>query len=316
MLIDDYGVTVKYPNDNHDRKAIWEPYVDEPGHEIQPPQRYLDAQCTTVKHQAVLYSIMGKLQKAFYNQQTGSIPQLQLRTQEITAELKQWRSQLPDEIVSDVTTDPRGILPVCLMLNMQYNAGIMFANHPFISSPGGQQLPYCTDTRQLCLEAAASVAQLLRIYRRQWTWRRCNVHVVHVCLTTALVHLYFACTTVLEDVYQHAMTDLETVCQALGALSRSWRSAYRALDSLARIRQIWQGWLQNPNSTALSQNVFDARNSLLEFGRWESIEAVIQTAMEHAGSLDLGPKEDVSWLEGWINLQALTGDDPFSMGYA
>lgn len=106
------------------------------------------------------------------------------------------------------------------------------------------------------------------------------------------------------------------MCQALSDLSRAFKSAYLALDSLLRIRQVWQGWLQNPNSTTLSQNVFDARNSLLEFGRWQSIEAIIQAAIETAGGLELTPKEDVSWLEGWMNMQALTGDDPFSMGDA
>lgn len=318
MLIDDNGVTVKHPTDDHDRKDIWEPYVEDPGPEngYQAPHSYLDAQCTAVKQQVLLYIIMGKLQRVFYDQQTGSISQLQFRTQEITAELEQWKDQLPDEISSGATSDPRGLLPHCLMLNMQYNEVMMFANHPFISSPGGQQVAYSPDTRRLCLEAASNVARLLRLYQQNWSIRRANVHLVHVCLTTALVHLYFACTAELEDVYQNAMTDLETVCEALGTLSRAWRSAYRALDSLASIRQIWQGWLQSPISTTLSQNVFDARNSLLEFGRWESIEAVIQAAMETAGSLELTPKEDVSWLESWMNMQALTGDDPFAMGFA
>ena len=65
MLIDDNTVTVKWPRDDDGRKAIWEPYIDESGPEtgLDPPQPYLEALATAVKHQVPLYILMGKLQK-------------------------------------------------------------------------------------------------------------------------------------------------------------------------------------------------------------------------------------------------------------
>lgn len=198
---------------------------------------------------------------------------------------------------------------------MQYHEVMVFANYPFISTPANGSSGSTSESRRTCSQSAKAIGALLHLYERLWTLGRLNIQCVHMCFSATLLHLYIACTSDLEDVQQQAISDLDVCCHALSQLSRSWKTnALRALASLARIRQVWQSWLQDPQVTTLSRNFFDAQQSVSE-SRWAAIDLVIQSAMETAAGQDLTPKEDVSWLEGWVQMQAM-GCDPFSVACA
>ena len=230
----------------------------------------------------------------------------------ITADLLKWRETLPPEI-SIEPIDSRAVhLPHTLLLHMQYHEVIIFANHPLISLPGKT----VADTRRRCAESARSVALLLQIYKQQWSLRRMNIQGVHTIFSAALVHLHVACTSEAESVRQLAVGDLQICCEALSDLTRAFRSAIRALDSLARTRQLWQSWLETPATPTSTKGPFSPpppTAATLDARRWIAIDDVIgrTAAMVH----ETPPTEEVSWLEGWMQMQSTTETDPFSMAY-
>ncbi|KAK2754287.1 hypothetical protein FQN54_007167 [Arachnomyces sp. PD_36] len=313
MHIDDDGITIPIPSRSEDKGKVWEPYVDD-----QPgtyPKVYQDTLNCVLEHQVSLYSIMRALQKTFYDKKTGSISGLQRQMKGITADLLRWKQTLPPEISIDPTKNTGIHLPHALLLHMQYHEVIIFANHPLISIPGKM---VATDTRRRCAESARSIALFLQLYKQWWSLRRMNIQGVHTIFSAALIHLHVACTSETESIRDLAVADLGLCCEALSDLSRAFGSAVRALDSLARTRQLWQSWLETPATPSTAKGPFsppppsfvtpDAR-------RWIAIDDVIgrTSAMIH----ETPPTEEVSWLEGWMQMQSMTTEaDPFSMAYA
>lgn len=248
-----------------------------------------------------------------YDKKTGSISGLQRHMKSITADLLKWKQTLPPEILVDPTHTTTVHLPHTLLLHMQYHEVIIFANHPLISVPGKV---VATDTRRRCAESARSVALLLQIYKQWWSLRRMNIQGVHTIFSAALVHLHVACTSETESVRELAVADLRICCEALSDISRAFRSAIRALESLARTRQLWQSWLETP-ATPGGQGPFSPPPpsfSTPDARRWIAIDEVIgrTSAIIH----ETPPTEEVSWLEGWMQMQSMnTETDPFSMAY-
>lgn len=231
----------------------------------------------------------------------------------ITADLLKWKETLPPEISVDPTVTSAVHLPHTLLLHMQYHEVIIFANHPLISIPG----KVVTDTRRRCAESARSIALLLQIYKQWWSLRRMNIQGVHTIFSAALVHLHVACTSETESVRDLAVADLSICCEALSDLSRAFRSAIRALETLARTRQLWQSWLETPASQTAVKGPFSPPPpsfTTADSRRWIAIDDVIgrTSARVH----ETPPTEEVSWIEGWMQMQSMTETDPFSMAYA
>lgn len=122
---------------------------------------------------------------------------------------------------------------------MQYYCIMIILSRPFFSislnipSPGSASL---TDMRRDCVEAAASIAQILRIYRRHYTLRRTNVQALHLVFTATLVLVCSACGAV--DPYEREMSwkNLEVCSQALGEMGQAFKSANRALEVITLIK--------------------------------------------------------------------------------
>lgn len=116
---------------------------------------------------------------------------------------------------------------------------MIILSRPFFSlphsvpSPGSGSL---TDMRRDCVQAAASVAQLIRIYRRHYTLRRCNVQALHLVFTATLVLVCSACGAL--DPYERdsSWKSLETCTQALEEMGQAFKSAYRALEVITIIK--------------------------------------------------------------------------------
>lgn len=232
----------------------------------------------------------------------------------ITADLLKWKDKLPPEVLVDPSVSTVIHVPHTLLLHMQYHEVMIFANHPLISIPG----KVVTDTRRRCAESARSIALLLQLYKRWWSLRRMNIQGLHTIFSAALVHLHVACTSENESVRDLAVADLRICCEALSDLSRAFQSAIRALDTLARTRQLWQSWLETPsspnNATKAPFSPPPPSFSTLDARRWIAIDDVIgRTA---AMIQETPPTEEVSWLEGWMQMQNMAETDPFSMAYA
>ena len=102
-----------------------------------------------------------------------------------------------------------------------------------VASPGAHSL---TDMRTDCVQAAASIAQLLRIYRRQYTLRRCNVQALHLVFTATLVLVCSACGAIDPHERDLSWKSLETCSQALREMGQAFKSAHRALEVITIIK--------------------------------------------------------------------------------
>jgi hypothetical protein len=93
--------------------------------------------------------------------------------------------------------------------------------------------------RRVCLSAARSLVDLVRLYRKQHTLRRTNVQIVHLLFTASLIHIYNTCTSTGEEA-QKALSDLQFCCQALTEIGQAYKNSTRALEVLICIKPEWQ----------------------------------------------------------------------------
>ena len=102
-----------------------------------------------------------------------------------------------------------------------------------VPGPGSTSL---TDMRRDCVQAAASIAQLLRIYRRHYTLRRINVQALHLVFTATLVLVCSACGAADLHERESSWKNLDICSQALGDMGQAFKSSNRALEVITLIK--------------------------------------------------------------------------------
>lgn len=249
-----------------------------------------------------------------YDKHTGSISQLRAHTFAVTCALDKWLDDLPSELVIDTTSTSAVYLPHVLVLHAQFHEVMIFANHPFITTP---RIGKSTDSRRKYLESAKAITRILGIYKRLWSLRRINIQGIHPMFTASMVHLYIACTSKSHEEYTQAVSNLETCCSAVKDASKSFELAAWQLRSVHRVCQIWHDMLENQTQDSSPRTV--AKQSDTEIWpkdreRWVAIQAAIQKSM---ASTDIDPaSEEIPWFNTWMQMQEMAGADPFSVGSA
>lgn len=234
----------------------------------------------------------------------------------VTWALDKWMDDLPPELAIDTNNTSKAYLPHILVMHAQYHEAMIFANHPFITMPKTGQ---SSDSRRKYAESAKQITRIIEMYDRLWSLRRINIQFIHPMFTASITHLYIACTSKSRDVYTLAVSNLETCCDALKKVAQSFELAAWQLRSIDRIRQVWYDLLENQNQnlnesgTMAQQNTREMSPQLPE--RWAAIEAVIQKAMVPT-EVDLSAREQMAWFNTWMQIEAISGVDPFSVGYA
>lgn len=238
-----------------------------------------------------------------------------MHTTAVTWALDKWMEELPPELIIDMDSTSAVYLPHILLLHAQYYEAMIFANHPFITLAGTGQ---SSDSRRKYVDAAQAITRIIGVYKRLWSLRRINIQGIHHMFTASMVHLYLACTSESSDVHARAVSDLETCCEALKEASKSHELAAWQLRSLDRVCQVWYDWLEKDELTKEKQN--DTASTACISSpegpeRWAAIELVIQKAL---GNRDFSPVGEgkMPWMDTWMQMQAISGVDPFSMGYA
>jgi hypothetical protein len=94
--------------------------------------------------------------------------------------------------------------------------------------------------QHLCLAAADSVVEVLRVYQRQHSLRQTNIQIVHLIFTAALVQVYHSCRNNSGPESVRASNNLQFCCQSLAEIGQSWRSAMRALEVIICVKREWQ----------------------------------------------------------------------------
>jgi hypothetical protein len=125
---------------------------------------------------------------------------------------------------------------------MQFYAISILLHRPFFSrsvkKSGSLSQLSSNDPRCICISAAQSIIKLLRIYRRQHTLRRTNVHIVHLIFTASLICVYNTCISKGAAAISSG-NDLQFCCQALGEIGQAYQNATRALEVIICIKREW-----------------------------------------------------------------------------
>ncbi|WJG35060.1 uncharacterized protein FOBCDRAFT_238415 [Fusarium oxysporum Fo47] len=90
-----------------------------------------------------------------------------------------------------------------------------------------------------CVAAAHQVAELLRCYQQQHSFRRANVQIVHIILTASLIFIHDVCTRNYSE-SRHSLNDLQLCCHSLGEIGRCFGNATRALEVIILVKSEWQ----------------------------------------------------------------------------
>lgn len=131
---------------------------------------------------------------------------------------------------------------------MQFYAISILLHRPFFSRRLNF-LDYSNDPeykhpRTICITAAQSIVKLLRIYRKQHTLRRTNVHIVHLVFTASLICIY---NNYSNDKVSgtNGFNDLQFCCQALGEIGEAYQNSMRALEVVICLKREWLGKARN-----------------------------------------------------------------------
>lgn len=93
--------------------------------------------------------------------------------------------------------------------------------------------------REACFHAASNVIRILTSYRQQYGLKRAHVHVIQVITTAAIMHTYFY-TLYRPQEGNTAQESLVICLQALGEMGQTYRSASRALEAVASLKDSWR----------------------------------------------------------------------------
>lgn len=256
-----------------------------------------------------------------YDKHTGSIPQLRAHTFAVTCALDKWLDNLPPDLTIDTHSATAVYLPHVLVLHAQFHETMIFANHPFLTTP---RMGKATDSRWKYIHSAKEITRIVVIYKRLWTLRRINIQGIHPMFTAAMVHLYVASTSKCFDEFAVAVSDLEQCCEAVKDASQAFELATWQLRSIHRVCQVWHDMLENNNNDHQGGDILHAitpqttgKEEKWPQGRerWAAIQDAISKSM---GSLNVGfeGEEHVPWFDMWVQLQQEMGVDPFSVGCA
>lgn len=234
----------------------------------------------------------------------------------MTCALDKWLENLPSDLTIDTTSTTAVYLPHVLVLHSQFHETMIFANHPFITTP---RMGKSTDSRRKYIHSAREITKIVGIYKRLWSLRRINIQGIHPMFTAAMVHLYVACTSRCYDEFTVAISDLQGCCEAVKEASQAFELATWQLRSIHRVCQVWHDLLEDNqnNDPPLDTAHSPGKNEVWpqDCERWATIEEAIQKSMGSI-NLDLEMEEQMPWFNMWVQIQQEMGVDPFSVGCA
>ncbi|KFY74649.1 hypothetical protein V499_05312 [Pseudogymnoascus sp. VKM F-103] len=186
--------------------------------------------------------MMRQLSQTIYSDKTFSDDGIRELAASMRVEFATWQNALPEELRVDMSDENRFYLPHILQLHMQFYTISILLHRPFFSrtlkEPKFSDDQLSNHPRNICIDAAQSIVKLLRIYRKQHTLRRPNVHIVHLVFTASLICIYNAYSSKGAAVTK-CLNDLQFCCQALGEMGEAWGNSTRALEVIICIKRDW-----------------------------------------------------------------------------
>jgi hypothetical protein len=152
---------------------------------------------------------------------------------------------------------------------MQYHQIIIFFHRPWLSKSyiqprSPRQGPGYHHARRMCVESATTIARLLQLYEKHYTFRRMNNQVVAIIFSAALMLLFVTVSTSPmspgkpgdSPIYPRSaeMVAYLNLCfRALDELGQSFENAKRTRDYLVTLQRRWQANMRRSGSAAKRQ---------------------------------------------------------------
>ncbi|PSN68600.1 hypothetical protein BS50DRAFT_461464, partial [Corynespora cassiicola Philippines] len=138
-----------------------------------------------------------------------------------------WYKGLPRELRLEGVTTPQ---PHIIVLHMLYNTVIVHLFRPMLKV---DLIHSNVRPRDICIESANNVIDLLRLYRSHYSMRACHLVLTHILLSVTIVHLLFSTDqTIYRQNLVEGLTGLQdlSICHHFGgrsfkivhALSKTW----------------------------------------------------------------------------------------------
>ena len=243
VAMDDKHITAQPPTitpRNSATSRIWQPYTGD--HDSHDEVALEDPIEDISKQMANLCAKMTRIRETLYSDTyvaSQYLPTLFEFAADMLTELAEWLSAMPSPLVPDYQETGSLHLPHVLQLHMQYQCILITLTRPFMSSTRHSStltMHQIKSMRGRCLDAARAMAQLLRIYRRNYTLRRMNVQAVHLVFTASLILACSACGAADPGEREESWPYFETTCQALREMGQAFRSSSRALEVITCIK--------------------------------------------------------------------------------
>ncbi|KAL2012266.1 hypothetical protein VTN00DRAFT_4984 [Thermoascus crustaceus] len=246
------------------KEEIWYPYGmgdSRPGAQnmgLKNPSELISRQF------ALLWEMISPLGHILYGCSDIAKHDLQRLNFKVTEDLFAWKANLPSNLQVDLDNDTVPVLPHLLMLHMQYHQIIIFVHRPWVSKSyiqphNPRQGPGYLHARRMCIESAASVAKLLRLYEKHYTFRRINNQVVAIIFTAALMLIFVTISTSSqaapgrtsgENQNAEMVAHLNVCFRALDELGQSFENAKRTRDFLVSLQRRWQTRMRKSGTAA------------------------------------------------------------------
>ncbi|PYH77042.1 hypothetical protein BO82DRAFT_345728 [Aspergillus uvarum CBS 121591] len=190
-----------------------------------------------------LYDLPLPLTDVLYGCSSISIREMQELAADTVKKLKSWKADLPAELNFDKFESGVQPLPHVLALNMQYYQLMIHCHRPYIShviQPQPPQGPGSGHARMTCIESAISIAKLLALYERHYSFRRANYLVVSFVFSAALILIFITVPVKGNDEDQELMEHLNTCFRALDEMGSHFENARRTNTFLTTLQRDWQ----------------------------------------------------------------------------
>ncbi|KAI0478051.1 fungal-specific transcription factor domain-containing protein [Xylaria cf. heliscus] len=215
----------------------WIPYVTPRSlEECLPVAGYVDI---TSMQRALLLDIIAPLTEAVYETFRMPCSGLEEMYKRVAVDLIKWKADLDPSLQIDTKQD-KPYLPHVLLLHMQYHQIMLYAHRPWMSSSCTQPDLFLTDARRQCVHSAVAIAEILKIYESQYSFRRINVQAVGMTCSAALM-LIFAVVTGYQGPDGKELKPYLSICfRAMEQFGSAWENAKRNLDFLIMVRRKWE----------------------------------------------------------------------------
>ncbi|KAI0533742.1 fungal-specific transcription factor domain-containing protein [Xylaria digitata] len=233
-------ITVPKPgtNLNYEVTGQWIPYVRPQSLEdCSPSVDYVDI---TSGKRSLLWEIITPLSEALYESLGVPYSGLEEIYKKATLDLAKWKTDLDASLQID-TEKNRPYLPHVLLLHMQYHQIMIYAHRPWMSREYSQTDPFLSDARRQCIDSAVAIAELLKIYESQYTFRRINVQAVGMTCSAALLLIFATVTGYQRPPESKELKAHLVVCfRALEEFGQAWENAKRNRDFLVLLQRNWE----------------------------------------------------------------------------